>query len=212
MQRAEKLLENAQVKLSSMISDIFGVSGRQMLQAPIDGQRDPKVLADMARGEIPMLEEALRGFFTDHHAVLLRIMLADIDRLSEQAALLDAEMNRFPTAAHLVSCAKFCPQTHESAGRKKGKGNRWLAGRHARPDRLLLQQERQPSSASVIAASPAAAANAEPSSPPETRCSPSSTSYSPIPRPTSTTWAPTTTTPASTKTVALAAWPASFMP
>ncbi|SDH37768.1 IS110 family transposase [Nonomuraea jiangxiensis] len=172
MQRAEKLLEDAQVKLSSVISDIFGVSGRQMLQALIDGQRDPKVLAGMARGsmrgKIPQLEEALRGFFTDHHAVLLRIMLAKIDRLSDQAALLDAEieqaispfsaqaaqldeitgvgqvaaqeliaeigveMSRFPTAAHLVSWAKFCPQTHESAGRKKGKGrgkdNRWLAG------------------------------------------------------------------------------------
>ncbi|MEO3875926.1 transposase [Nonomuraea sp. B12E4] len=143
-----------------------------MLQALIDGRRDRKVLAGMARGsmrgKIPLLEEALRGFFTDHHAVLLRIMLANIDRLTEQASLLDAEieqamrpfagqaaqldeitgvgpvaaqeliaeigveMSRFPTAAHLVSWAKFCPQTHESAGRKKGKGrgkgNRWLAG------------------------------------------------------------------------------------
>ncbi|MGP4103293.1 hypothetical protein [Nonomuraea sp. KM90] len=49
----------------------------------IDGQRDPKVLAGMARGSmrrIPVLEEALRGFFTDHHAVLLRIILINIDR------------------------------------------------------------------------------------------------------------------------------------
>jgi transposase len=49
MQRAEKLLEDAQVKLSSVISDIFGVSGRAMLEALIGGQRDPVVLAQMAR-------------------------------------------------------------------------------------------------------------------------------------------------------------------
>lgn len=59
MQRIEKLLEDTQVKLSSVISDIFGVSGRQMLRALIDGQRDPKVLAGMARGsmrsKIPLL-------------------------------------------------------------------------------------------------------------------------------------------------------------
>src|SRR5262249_14680806 len=52
MQRVEKLLEDAQVKLSSVISDIFGVSGRQMLEALIVGQRDPAVLAQMARGSM----------------------------------------------------------------------------------------------------------------------------------------------------------------
>src|ERR671930_349879 len=51
-QRCEKLLEDAQIKLSSVISDIFGVSGRQMLEALIAGQRDPKVLAAMARGSM----------------------------------------------------------------------------------------------------------------------------------------------------------------
>jgi transposase len=172
MQRAEKLLEDAQIKLSSVISNIFGVSGRGMLEALIAGQRDPKVLARMARArmraKIADLEEALAGFFTEHHAGILRMMLDNIDRLSGQIAALDAkieeaitpfaaqvrqldeitaigltsaqeliaetgvDMSRFASAAHLVSWAKFCPQTHESAGKKKhkgrGKGNPWLAG------------------------------------------------------------------------------------
>ena len=171
MQRVEKLLEDAQIKLSSVVSDLFGVSGRAMLEALIVGQREPRVLAQMAkarmRSKIPDLEEALRGFFTDHHARILRMMLDNIDRPSGQITALDTsiadaaapfatqleqltditavgltsaqeliaeigvDMNRFPTAAHLVSWAKFCPQVHESAGKKKnrgrGKGNPWLA-------------------------------------------------------------------------------------
>jgi len=64
-QRVEKLLEDAQIKLSSVASDIFGVSGRQMLQAMIAGQRDPKLLAQLARAsmraKLRQLEEALTG-------------------------------------------------------------------------------------------------------------------------------------------------------
>src|SRR2546421_669790 len=75
-QRAEKLLEDAQIKLSVVASDIFGVSGRQMLAALIGGERDPKVLAQMARaamrGKITALQEAFTGYFTDHHAFLLQ--------------------------------------------------------------------------------------------------------------------------------------------
>ena len=67
--RCEKLLEDAHLKLSSVISDIHGVSGRAMLTAIIAGERDPKVLAQMARtrmrGKIPQLEQALDcSFFT----------------------------------------------------------------------------------------------------------------------------------------------------
>ena len=68
-QRAEKLLEDAQVKLSSVISDIFGVSGRDMLAALIAGQRDPYALADLARksmrAKMSVLRQALTGHFTD---------------------------------------------------------------------------------------------------------------------------------------------------
>ena len=85
-QRVEKLLEDAQIKLSSVASNIFGVSGRQMLAALLAGQHDPKVLARMAHGrlrqKIPLLEEALAGHFTSHHAFLCQMMLDRIDDLS----------------------------------------------------------------------------------------------------------------------------------
>jgi transposase len=87
-QRVEKLLEDAQIKLSSVISDIFGVSGREMLAALIAGQRNPQVLARMARGRMraktEVLQEALTGHFEDHHGFLLAAMLAHIDALSAQ--------------------------------------------------------------------------------------------------------------------------------
>jgi len=71
IQRVEKLLEDAGIKLSSVAGDITGVSGRLMLQAPIDGRRDPSALADLAkrrlRTKIPELTE-LTGRFSDHHA------------------------------------------------------------------------------------------------------------------------------------------------
>ncbi len=93
-QRVEKLLEDAQIKLSVVASDIFGVSGRAMLAALIGGQRDPKVLAGLARsrlrGKLVELEEAFTGYFTDHHARLLTKMLARIDGLSADIAELDA--------------------------------------------------------------------------------------------------------------------------
>jgi transposase len=79
MQRVEKLLEDAQIKLSWVAGDIFGVSGRAMLEALFAGQRDPKVLVQMAkarmRAKLAELEEALRGCFTDHHAAILRMLL-----------------------------------------------------------------------------------------------------------------------------------------
>ena len=95
-QRVEKLLEDAQIKLSVVASDIFGVSGRDMMAALINGQRDPGVLARMARGrmrgKITQLEEAFTGYFTDHHAMLLTTMLARIDGLSTDIATLDARI------------------------------------------------------------------------------------------------------------------------
>jgi transposase len=87
-QRAEKLLEDAQIKLSSVISDIFGKSGRDMLEALTAGQRDPYVLARLARGsmrgKISVLQEALTGHFRDHHGYLLTMMLARVDALTAQ--------------------------------------------------------------------------------------------------------------------------------
>jgi transposase len=96
-QRAEKLLEDTQIKLSSVISDIFGKSGRDMLEALIAGQRDPWILADLARGSMrgkkSVLQEALTGQFRDHHGWLLRMMLDRIDALSAQIDSLTARID-----------------------------------------------------------------------------------------------------------------------
>jgi transposase len=172
-QRVEKLLEDAHLKLSSVISDIHGVSGRAMLEAIAAGERNPKTLAQLARGtmrgKITQLEEALDcAFVTEEHAAVLAMMLATVDyysaRIGEltakinmlcepyarQIAQLDAvpgtgvitaqdviaeigtDMTVFPTAAHLVSWAKWCPQVAQSGGKRKGanatgRGNRYLS-------------------------------------------------------------------------------------
>ena len=85
-QRLEKVLEDSQIKLSSVIANIHGVSGRAMLDALIGGQRDPKVLAQLARGsmrgKIAVLQEALTGRFDDHHALICQMMLSTIDSLT----------------------------------------------------------------------------------------------------------------------------------
>jgi len=90
IQRLEKLLEDAGIKLSSVASDISGVSGRLMLDALIAGQRDPGALADLAkrrlRSKIPALTEALTGRFTEHHAFLARVHLDLIDQRSHAIA------------------------------------------------------------------------------------------------------------------------------
>ncbi len=97
-QRAEKLLEDAQVKLSSVISDIFGVSGRDMLAALIAGERDPHALADLARkrmrAKTSILRQALTGHFTEHHAFLLGMMLDRVDALTAQIATLTTRIEK----------------------------------------------------------------------------------------------------------------------
>jgi transposase len=94
--RVEKLLEDAQIKLSVVASDIFGVSGRAMLDALIAGERDPQKLAQLARtsmrGKIATLEQAFVGSFTDHHAFLLHRMLGRIDALTADIAELDTRI------------------------------------------------------------------------------------------------------------------------
>jgi transposase len=96
-QRVEKLLEDAQIKLSVVASDIFGVSGRAMLAALIQGERDPKRLARLARTRLrakrSQLEEAFCGHFSDHHGFLLARMLARIDQASADIAELEAKID-----------------------------------------------------------------------------------------------------------------------
>ena len=95
-QRAEKLPVDAQIKLSVVATDIFGVSGRDMMAALVAGERNPQVLAQLARRtlrkKISLLEEAFTGHFTGHHAFLLGKMLARVDAISGDIAALDARI------------------------------------------------------------------------------------------------------------------------
>ena len=95
--RVEKLLEDACIKLSVVASDIFGMSGREMMAALIAGERKPKVLAQLARSvlrrKISELEEAFTGSFDDHHAFLLARMLARIDGIDADIAAVDAQID-----------------------------------------------------------------------------------------------------------------------
>jgi transposase len=106
-QRVEKLLEDALIKISSVLTDVHGASGRAMLEALVAGQRDPKILAELARGRARArraeLEAACSGRFTDHHARLARLLLDQIDELGKHidtvTALLDEAIAALPAAA-----------------------------------------------------------------------------------------------------------------
>lgn len=108
-QRVEKLLEDAGVKLSSVASDIFGVSGRTMMNALIAGERDPDVLADLARGRLRkksgLLRQAFVHRFDEHHGFLLTRMLARVDALDADIAAVDEQIQQQLTP-YLASVAK----------------------------------------------------------------------------------------------------------
>jgi transposase len=168
--RLQKVLEDANLKLSSVLSDVLGLSGRAMLAAIINGVDDPERLADLAQGlarkKRPELIDALRGRVTEHHRRLLKLHLSLIATLESAVGELDAavgealepisyavkllktmpgvsdvvanvivaeigvEMERFPTAGHLISWAGLCPRNDESAGKRRStrvrKSGTWL--------------------------------------------------------------------------------------
>jgi transposase len=98
VQRLQKVLEDAGIKLDSVATDLQGVACRRMIEALIAGERDPEVLADMAltrmRPKIPDLREALIGRFDEHHALMARLHLDHIDELSRLEVRLDEEVDR----------------------------------------------------------------------------------------------------------------------
>ena len=194
--RLEKLLEDALIKVSAVASKITAVSVRDMVEALIAGERDPQVLAALARGPMKAkhgkLVQALTGRFDAHHGELARMLLEQIDGLTAQIDMLTTrieqlisaipeaqgvdpdgttgpgagqalsapvlpavdrldeitgigreaaqviiaeiglDMNRFPTAGHLVSWARLTPQTMQSGTQtragKTGKGDPYLKG------------------------------------------------------------------------------------
>ena len=93
-----KVLQDAGLKLTTVITDVMGVSGRAMLRALVEGTTDPVVLADLARGrlrqKLPALQRALQGRFRAHHAYLLQQILMKIDFLDETIARVTAEIDR----------------------------------------------------------------------------------------------------------------------
>lgn len=96
--RVQKVLEDANIKLGSVASDVMGVSGRQMIEQLIAGQEDPTSLAQLARGrlrqKIDELERALKGYMRDSHRTLLRLHLEHIDDLNAKIEALSAEIAR----------------------------------------------------------------------------------------------------------------------
>jgi transposase len=96
--RVQKVLEDANVKLASVASNVMGVSGRQMLEAIIAGNEDPEALAALAKGrlrcKIPDLQRALSGRIRTSHRLLLRLHLEHIDDLANKIEKLNEEIDR----------------------------------------------------------------------------------------------------------------------
>jgi transposase len=116
--RLELMLEDASIKLTSVASSVTTVSARAMLAAMIDGERDPAVLADLARTrmrrKIPELTEALTGHFNDNHAQLARSMLARLALVEPALAELDAAIaEAFRPWAHQLELLQTIPGVGE---------------------------------------------------------------------------------------------------
>ena len=113
-QRIEKLLEDSLIKLSTVASDIFGVSGRAMLDALINGERNPEVLADLAVGKLrpkrAALREALTGQFDEHHAELIDMLLDEVDALTAKIDTLTARVSE------LIDDIPAAAAPHSSSG------------------------------------------------------------------------------------------------
>jgi len=111
VQRIQKTLEDANIKLDSVITDIVGLSGRRMIEALIAGETDPAALAALAHRRIKArpaeLEAALRGRVTEHHRFMLRLLLQHIDAIEAAIAQIDQEVDGkvepFRTAIQILS-------------------------------------------------------------------------------------------------------------
>jgi len=94
--RIQKLLETANIKLSSVLSDVLGKSGRAILDAIVSGQSDPRLLAKLVAPNVKAssdeLAEALRGHITDHHRFLLKMHLQQVDNLNEAVRALEERL------------------------------------------------------------------------------------------------------------------------
>jgi transposase len=121
--RIQKVLEDANIKLASVATDVLGVSGRAMLEAIIAGEEDPEELADLAkrrlRAKLPQLRDALRGKVTKHHRFLLQTLLKQVDAVdglvAEYSQRIEEEMIPFATARdRLMTIPGISRRTAES--------------------------------------------------------------------------------------------------
>jgi transposase len=120
--RLHRILEDAGVKLTSVLTDVLGASGRAMLQALLHGTTDPAVVADLAQGKlrakIPALRQALAGRFRPHHAFLITQVLTKVDAIEEVVAacsqqIEDALRPFAPTMARLMTIPGVKQRTAE---------------------------------------------------------------------------------------------------
>jgi transposase len=106
--RLLKVLETANIKLASVATDVFGMSGRLMLRALIEGKAAPEEMAELAKGKlrskIPQLELALEGKLEDHHRFLLKLQLDRLERVEGDLAVLEQHIQEklAPYAAQLA--------------------------------------------------------------------------------------------------------------
>jgi len=104
--RLHKILEDTGIKLDCVVTDILGASGRAMLDALVAGTTDPAVLAELAKGKLPALREALEGRFDAEHGIVVSAILAHIDFLDEQidrlCEAIEEQLRPFAAAVELL--------------------------------------------------------------------------------------------------------------
>jgi transposase len=112
--RMQKVLEWANIKLAAVVTDVTGVSARAMLEALVAGQTDVTLLADLAQGRLRAkraeLEQALRGTLQAHHAFMITQHLAHLDFLEEQGGAFDSQIEAMIQASGLLPTAPLTPQ------------------------------------------------------------------------------------------------------
>lgn len=143
--RIQKTLEDANLKLGSVLSDILGGSGRAILAALVAGETEPEKLADLAQGHarknlVDALNQALaevdarvgKTLTPIRESARLLTSLPGVSELTAQVmvAEIGVDMARFPSSAHLISWAGLCPRSDESAGKRRStrvrKSGTWL--------------------------------------------------------------------------------------
>lgn len=122
-QRIDKILQDANIKLRSVLSKVLGESGRAILKAIIEGENDPTKLADLSKGiarkKIPKLKKALRGFISDHHRFLLRQELGLVEALEGSIAEVESRIDEvlLPFAEREAKLLESIPGVSRTAAR-----------------------------------------------------------------------------------------------